>query len=147
MEDSIEKQLELLNQQAKELSAIYHAAAGKFGISDGEFWVWYALLVLPGEHSQQSICDTWSLPRQTVNSIVSNMVKKEFVHLEAIPGTRNRKVIRLTAAGKAYGESVVKKVHEAELRTMRQMTEQERQLCTDLFGKYIPLLRAEFNKT
>lgn len=45
------------------------------------------------EYSQQDICNAWSLSKQTVNSIVSNMVKKGYVYLEMVPGSKNRKFI------------------------------------------------------
>lgn len=113
MSEHINKHIEILNQQLKELTAVYHHAANKFGISDSEFWVWYALLILGGEYFQQDICDMWSLPKQTVNSVVANLTKKGFIFLETVPGTRNRKIIRLTEAGRNYGENAVKYTYEA----------------------------------
>lgn len=91
MQPESKKLLEIFNQQFKELTAIYHRAASQHDISDNEFWVWYALFALDGEQSQQSICEMWSLPKQTVNSVVSGMIKKGLVYLETIPGTRNKK--------------------------------------------------------
>lgn len=56
---------------------------------------------MEGEHSQQDICSMWSLPKQTVNTIITHMVQKGFASLEVVPGTRNRKTIHLTEAGKS----------------------------------------------
>ena len=49
MHEDIKTLLEALNQQVKDLSAIYRRAANQFGISDNEFRVWYALLTLGEE--------------------------------------------------------------------------------------------------
>ena len=141
--EQIRGQLEIMNQQMKELSAIYHDAASKSGVSNNEFWVWYALLNMDGEYSQQDICDMWSLPKQTVNSIVANLLKKGLVFLEAVPGTRNRKIIRLTDAGRKYGEYVARPIYLAELRSLEKMSEQERMTCLTLISKYISLLKGE----
>lgn len=146
MNQHIKKQLEILNQQVKELIGIYHQAAVKSGISDNEFWVWYTLLVLDKEYSQQDICDIWSLPKQTVNSVVSNLTKKGYVFLEVVPGTRNRKIIRLTESGRAFGENIVTLIYKAEERTIEKMSEEERQTCISLLGKYIGFLREELNE-
>lgn len=143
MSEHIKGQLEKMNQQVKELAAIYHSVASKSGISDNEFWVWYALLILDGEYSQQDICDMWSLPKQTVNSIITNLSKKGYLFLEAIPGTRNRKVIRMTEEGRKYGESVVMKIYLAEQNSLEKMSEEEREMCITLIGKYIALLKDE----
>lgn len=143
MKEQTKQQLENLNQQIKELSGIYHQAAVRLGISDNEFWVWYTLFVMGEKYSQQDICEIWSLPKQTVNSIVMNMVKKELIKLEVVPGTRNRKLLILTDNGKSYGEAVVRPIFEAEYRTIARLTEEERQLCISLLGKYIRYLREE----
>ncbi|WP_312445474.1 MarR family winged helix-turn-helix transcriptional regulator [Lacrimispora sp.] len=146
MDDQIKKQQGILNQHEKELTAIYRSAAIKSGISDSELWVWYALLVLGGEYSQQNICDIWSLPKQTVNSVIANLTKKGYVFLETVPGTRNRKIIRLTEAGKEFGENRVLHIYEAEQRAIEKMPEQELKTFIALMGKYITLLREEINK-
>jgi DNA-binding MarR family transcriptional regulator len=146
MDDQIKKQQGILNQHEKELTAIYRSAAIKSGISDSELWVWYALLVLGGEYSQQNICDIWSLPKQTVNSVIANLTKKGYVFLETVPGTRNRKIIRLTEAGKEFGENRVLHIYEAEQRAIEKMPEQELKTFIALMGKYITLLCEEINK-
>lgn len=141
MDQEVKKTLKILNQQVKELTAIYHQAASKYGISDNEFWVWYTLLLMDGEQSQQSICEMWSLPKQTVNSVVSGMIKKGHIYLETIPGTRNKKVIRMTAAGKEYGDNIILHIYGAEQRAVEKLSLHERQACTELLEKYITLLR------
>lgn len=143
MDKSIKEQLEIINQLVKELASVYRGIASKFGISDNEFWVWYALLNLGGDFSQQDICDMWSLPKQTVNSIISNLKKKEYLHLQASPGVKNRKVIRLTEEGRCFGESVVMKIYQAEYSACKKMEEAEREICIALLGKYIMLLKKE----
>lgn len=143
MEEQIKQSLEAMNREMKELAGIYHQAAAGLGISDNEFWVWYTLLVMGEDYSQQDICDLWSLPKQTVNSVVMNLVKKGYITLEVIPGTRNRKLLRLTSAGRRYGKTVVCPVFEAECRSVSRLSEQERQLCLSLLGKYITYLKEE----
>lgn len=143
MEQELKKTFEVINQQIKELTAIYHQAVSRYGISDNEFWVWYALLAMDGEQSQQSICEMWSLPKQTVNSVVSVMMKNGHIYLETIPGTRNKKVIRLTEAGRKYGEAAVMCIHGAEQRAVEKLSLQERQFCTVLLAKYITFMREE----
>lgn len=146
MYETVPTQYEMLNQQVKELSSIYHSIASRSGVSDNELWVWYALLVLNGEYSQQDICDMWSLPKQTVNSIVAGLAKKELILLEPVPGTRNRKILRLTEEGRQYGESIILPIYQAERNALGKMSEQEREACISLFAKYISLLKEEFHE-
>ena len=147
MRGSIPTQYEMINQQIRELSGVYHSAASRSGISDNELWVWYALLIVGGEYSQQEICDMWSLPKQTVNSTTPSLSQRGLITLEAIPGTRNRKLLRLTEEGKRYGERMIMPLYHAEQQALGKMSEQERQACVALLGKYIALLKDELHET
>lgn len=56
-------------------------------MSENELWIWYTLIAMQDEYSQQDICNAWSLSKQTVNSIVLNMIKKGYVYLKMVPGS------------------------------------------------------------
>lgn len=143
MENDSRKQLEVINQQIKDVVGLYRNAVSRLGMSENELWIWYTLIIVEGEHSQQDICGMWSLSKQTVNTIISNMVRKGLAVLETVPGARNRKVIYLTRAGRDYGESVVKPLFEVEQRAIEKLSAQERTACTAAFRKYIDFLREE----
>lgn len=147
MKCNAREQLEMINQQMKELVGIYRGIVSRSGISENEYWIWYALIIMDGEYSQQDICNSWSLSKQIVNTIVMNMAKKGLVSLEVVPGTRNRKIIRLTQAGKEYGENIVKPVSEAESRAFNRLPETDRLAYTAAFGKYINILKEEIYGT
>lgn len=147
MDNNAREQLEVINQQIKELLGIYRDIVSHSGISENEFWIWYTLIIMDGEYSQQDICSSWSLSKQTVNTIVSHMVKKELAFLEVVPGTRNRKIIRLTEEGKKYGESIVRTISEAENRAFDRLPNEDRIACTVAFEKYINILKEEIHGT
>lgn len=143
MEDDRKKQLEAIDQLIKDVVGLYRNAVGRLGMSENELWVWYSLIIMEGAYSQQDICGMWSLSKQTVNTIISNMVRKGFASLVMIPGTRNRKEIHLTAAGKEYGESIVRPLFEVERRAIERLSSEERMSFTAAFSKYIRFLRGE----
>ena len=145
MNDGLRDRINTINQRIKELNSLYHVAARKSEIPDGEVCIWSVLLHSKEEYSQH-LSDILSLPRQTVNSLISNFVKKGFATLEHIPGTRNQKVIRLTDAGIQYGESNVKWIFEAEQRAMEESDPQEIEAMISLMEKYILRFRAEIDK-
>lgn len=146
MERTVKGQLERLICQMNELAGIYRTAVGRSGISENEFWLWYILLLTEGDHSQQDICSTWSFSKQTVNTIVRRMVEKGYATLEVVPGTRNRKNIRLTEPGRRYGESIIRPVADAEQRALDRVDPADLAACTAALGNYIRLLREETEK-
>lgn len=147
MNGDFKEYLELVNQQIKELVGIYRRAVSHSGISENEFWVWYSLVALDGEYSQQDICNAWSLSKQTVNTIVMHMAQKGFVTLEVVPGTRNRKNIRLTEAGRQYGESIVTPISKAEQKAFAKLPLEHWVACTRAFSQYIDVLKEEIYGT
>lgn len=56
----------------------------------------------------------WFCPIQTVNSAVNKLVKNEFVVLEVIPDTKNRKKVVLTEKGRKRVESTFRRIDEME---------------------------------
>lgn len=143
MDYTVKGQLEMVMQQMNELTSIYRTAVGQSGISENEFWVWYILILTDGEHSQQDICNTWSFSKQTINTIIRHMVEKGYATLEVVPGTRNRKNILLTEAGRQYGESIIMPIADAEQRTLDRMDYAEFAACIAALGKYIKTLKEE----
>lgn len=137
--------LELVNQQIKEFAGIYRWAVSRSGISENEFWVWYSLVTADGVFSQQDICSAWSLSKQTVNTIIMHMVRKGFAALEAVPGARNRKNIRLTQAGRKYGESIVTPIFEAERKAFEKLPLENWAACTRVFSQYLDALKEEIH--
>ena len=145
MNQSYKEQVELINKQIKEMVSIYRDAVRHLNISESEFWIWYTLVAMDGNYTQQDICSVWSLPKQTVNTIITHMKLKKYAYLEAIPGTRNHKVIRLTDEGRRYGEKIVLPISMAEVKAFEKISPDEFALVTNIFGKYIEIIREEFH--
>ena len=143
MNEELKKQIRVIDQRIKELYALYHSAANYIGISDGEFTIWSVLLSTEQDYSQQELCDLLSLPRQTMNSIISKLVRKGFVYLEHIPGTRNQKPTHLTPQGVEFGRNEVMWVLKAEERALEQADPQQIQVSIDLIETFAQHFKQE----
>ncbi|MBM6829497.1 hypothetical protein H9X85_08140 [Anaerotignum lactatifermentans] len=138
--DPAKEQLETLNQQMKELAGLYRKAVSRLGVSENELWVWYSLIVLKGDQTQQEICNLWSLSKQTVNTIINHMAQKGLVTLENVPGARNRKIIRLTPEGETYGKQIILPLSEAQLRAFTKLSPEVRTVFLQGMGQYLEAL-------
>ena len=143
MSKELQEKIKSINQRTKELNSIYHLAAARSGVPDGEVAIWSILLDSDEEYSQRDIALLLSLPIQTVNSTVSNMVKKGHVSLEHTPGTRNRKTIRVTVSGKQFAEQNVRWIFDAEQKAARQASPDDLERLIELMDGYISCLREE----
>lgn len=134
----------LINKQIKELIGVYRDAVKNLDISESEFWIWYTLIAMDGKYTQQDICQMWSLPKQTVNTIITHLRLKKFAYLEAVPGRRRHKIICLTEEGRKFGEELVRPISSAELRAFEKFPSEQLTLVSNAFGQYLEVMRQEF---
>jgi hypothetical protein len=85
MEINYRAHIEQINKQIKELLGIYREAVKRLDISESEFWVWYTLVTMEGDFTQQDICALWSLPKQTVNTAIAHMRLRRYATLGSRP--------------------------------------------------------------
>ena len=137
----------LVIRRIREMLSVYRESAKALELSDGEFWVWYTLVTIEGEHTQQDICAMWSLPKQTVNTVITRMRLKKYAYLEAIPRTRNHKIVRLTEEGRRYGRELILPITQAEEKALSRISDGEHSVFGEIFDKYIELIRTELKQT
>ncbi|MDD3346701.1 MarR family transcriptional regulator [Oscillibacter sp.] len=143
MSKNIEEQLAALNRLYKEQDDLYRTYAVKKGISVTEFWILYALCSSDDPHSQQELCDTWFYPKQTINSAINKLTRNDYVALKPAAGAGNRKNVQLTKAGKAFCQSHIEPLINAEEAAFLRFGEEERNTYLSLFQKQIAYLKDE----
>ena len=140
--ESKSKQIEQFHTQIKEFIGLYRETAAKHSISENEFWVWQTLILENGEHTQQELCSTWSLPKQTVNAIIAHMIRKKYARLERKP-RQKAKIICLTEEGRKYGEMLVSSIIEAENKAFMQISPEDFGNLIRIIQQYTGLVRYE----
>ena len=135
-----------MSRQEKQFGALYRSLSASFGISDCGMWILYYLLIADEDISQQELMKLMMFPKQTINSAVTVLVKKGFIELEMIPGTRNRKKIMLTSEGAAFAEDTVNRVLSAETRAIARMGDKQMKQYIALHDKYLEVLKNEFSE-
>ena len=113
------------------IDAYYAQFAKKSGVPPRLLWVLYALN--DGEvHTQKEICDTWILPRTTVNTVVKELKEQGYVILTPIKGKKREMNVVLTDAGKVYANEKLKRLYEIEERVFQTLTETDKQVIEHL---------------
>ena len=135
-----------ISKQEKRFGAVYRQAAAAFDLSECAMWVLYFLTAADEPLTQQDMIEQMQFPKQTVNSAVSGLVRKGYIQLQAIPGTRNRKNLVLTGPGAAIAENTVKKLRAAEERAANQLGMERMAQYVALHEAFLGVLREEFMK-
>ena len=55
MSQNYEEYSGIVPRKIKELYGIYYDAVKRLYVSDSEFWIWYTLVAMEGEYTQQDI--------------------------------------------------------------------------------------------
>ncbi len=142
----VKKQMIEINQLSSELDGIYSDIAQSYGISDSIFWILSVLYDAEAAVSQTDLCNNWYYSKQTVNSAVASMVKKGWIELRVVPGTRNRKNIVLTEAGQNFCAKIMGETMEIEQATYSKFAEEERNIFIGMFKRLNRYMREEYEK-
>lgn len=147
----MENKMQMLNMELtriyRHIDEVYHDYATMCELSDPSIWVLYTMFE-SGDRTitQNDLVSMWSFPKQTVNYTVNSLVKKNWICLEQLPGARNRKALRLTREGKEICREKIVPLMEAEERSLRRMTEEERTLLLKLTEKQCNYFEEEVKK-
>lgn len=82
--------------------------------------------------TQKDICNRTFQSKQTVNLIIQNLLKKEYVTVEERKENKREKLVKMTDAGRAYYEKTVRHITWAEDTAMSMFTEEEQKQLIDL---------------
>ncbi|MFR3727813.1 MarR family winged helix-turn-helix transcriptional regulator [Lacrimispora sp.] len=72
--------------------------------------------------TQRVLCEHTFLPKQTVNTIITNFYKNGMIELKEIPNNRRSKTIHLTKQGEEFVNSIIPQIREAERSSMEKLT-------------------------
>ena len=103
----------MLGEAVYRIDSAYDVFSKNAGIKANMLWLLSALN--DGQtHTQSQICWDWNYPRTTVNTLVKELEQQGYVELIPVAGTRRELYIVLTDAGKAYADSILNPVYDAE---------------------------------
>lgn len=137
--------LQILNRQSKETDAVYKGLALKLRLSESEFWILYTLADIQDNCSQQDICRELSISKQTINSAIQSLCRKEFLFLERTEGSGRSKKIHLTDQGRRFVVWQIEPVLKAERKAFSKLSREERENYMHLSQKYEAYLQEEMN--
>lgn len=139
----IMKKLELYTALWRETNMIYEDWAKKHGLSYSELLVILSLAEMKGTCLQKDICRQWTLPKQTVNSVLKNLMGRSLVSLTSYETDRRSKLIQLTKEGKLYVDSIACNLQKAEYSAWTKMGEENTEMLLKTVSLYNSYLKEE----
>lgn len=125
----------------KESNAMYEEWAKERGLSSNSVLILYSLYEEGEECTQKTISQKWSIPKQTVNTILKDFTEKGYIELYASSGDKRSKLLELTQNGKTFAETVIEALHEKELFVIEKMGVENVMKMNDDTEMFINLFR------
>ena len=102
------------------VDGFYAEYAKEARVKENLLWILYALND-GDEHSQKEICDSWDLPRTTVNTIIKELEDDRYIHLVQIKGEKRELSVKLSDSGKVYADELLKDLYAIEDKVYQEM--------------------------
>ncbi len=143
MERNVKKEILRNNQQFGKLNALYHKLSQFYDISDSESEILYYLVSSEKDVPIQEIIYFTCSPKQTVNSALRNMEKKEWITLRKIDS--KSKLVCLTEKGKKQAKQSVEKILDIEKELFLSINQEEVEKYLEFTDKFSEKLEEKLN--
>lgn len=125
----------------RELTNLYGTCARAVEMPFSSLYVLYIIYANNETCTQKMICEETFYPKQTVNAIIRGFWKDGFIRQTEISTDRRTKTIHLTESGKAFAETIIPKIDQAETRAMEKLTEAQRRELIQSLNLYLQKFR------
>ena len=105
--------------------ALYDEYAKRHGMMMKTLLVVNVLFYANDGMTQTEICKRTFQSKQTVNLIIKNLLSDSYVTVTEVPENKRNKIVKMTDAGRAYCEKIVRHITWAEDTAMSMFTPEE----------------------
>ncbi len=123
--------------------ALYDEYAKRHGMMMKTLLVVNVLFYANDGMTQTEICKRTFQSKQTVNLIIKNLLSDSYVTVTEVPENKRNKIVKMTDAGRAHCEKIVRHITWAEDTAMSMFTPEEQKQLIDLsrtFTKNLTML-------
>ena len=128
----------------QEMNDLYEDWAKRHGMSFSELLVALSLVQQPKGCRQSDICRHWALPKQTVNSVLKQWQKQEWVTFARDELDRRARRVSLTSHGAAHAGKIARQLIEMESQVWDKMGAETAQLLLETTQQYNRYFREVF---
>lgn len=133
--------LDNVNRAVIKVRGVYSSWSKKHGIGYNEMLVLYTLRD-NGFCSQKMICDSYLLPKQTVNNVIKGMVKDGRLIASPENNLGREKAYVLSKKGSEHAKPLLASLNRLEEKAVKTMNCERIQLMTKLLLEYNGVLNA-----
>ena len=142
----MEKETDLMRRlisDTSKMDGLYYLWGRKTGISENMLTLMYALNDNK-THTQKQICEQFSIPKTTINTIVKELIEKGLIAFENGDNLKEKKLV-LTKRGKIYADEITGELKDIEEIAMKKTLEKYSINFIDAFEYLLESMENEMN--
>ncbi|MDO5402008.1 MAG: hypothetical protein Q4F11_01090 [Eubacteriales bacterium] len=124
-----------INRAIIQVRGIYSTWSSEHGISYHEMLVLYTIREF-GFCTQKQICDSYLIPRQTINNVITGLRKKEVLAYSREHSIGREKAFVLSAKGEEYVKPLLTSLDAMESGSLAQYGSEKLSTLTQLLLEY-----------
>ena len=140
MNKTTESILNNINRAIIQFRGVYSEWSKKNNISYNEMLVLYTIREF-GFCTQKQVCDSYLLPRQTINNVITRMRSESLIIPDPKHNIGREKAFVLTEEGKIYFENFMSDMNTVEEKAVQIMGEEKMRVMTELVCEYNSALK------
>lgn len=137
-----DKSIKAITSAVDRTDYLYEKWAKKQGVNNYVSRIMY-MLYLSGVNRQKEMVENYSMPKQTVNTVITELQKKGYIILIPDENDKRSKIIKLTQEGINYANKIVTPLLDCEIRVLKKMGTQRVEMLIDTMNQYADLLETE----
>ena len=146
MEPQTKELWDRINRAIIKFRGVYAAWSKKHEISYNEMLVFYTIRD-NGFCTQKQICDSYLLPRQTMNHVFTKLYADGIIEVSPEYSIGREKAFILTDKGRAYAAPLIDSLNRVEEKAIELMSEERIRAMTELVQEFDFALNAALEKS
>ena len=135
MEQQTKELWDHINRAIIKFRGVYAAWSKKHEISYNEMLVFYT--IRDNEFcTQKQICDSYLLPRQTMNHVFTKLYAEGIIEVSSEYGIGREKAFILTDRGQTYAAPLIDSLNRVEEKAIELMSEERIRAMTELVQEF-----------
>ena len=135
MEQQTKELWDHINRAIIKFRGVYAAWSKKHEISYNEMLVFYTIRD-NGFCAQKQICDSYLLPRQTMNHVFTKLYAEGIIEVSSEYGCGREKAFILTDRGQTYAAPLIDSLNRVEGKAIELMSEERIRAMTELVQEF-----------
>lgn len=141
MNGYVSEKVKRYNYLLGEIEATYHEMAAKFGLSDSEMNILYALCQYGGFCELSDITELTGIRKQTLTSALHKLERNEMIQVDRSIRNGKKKNVCLTDSGKTFVKYSVSRIIEIENEIFDSWSEEDVEMYMKFTMRYLKSLK------